>query len=184
MPTTLGGVSVTIDDQTVPLFFVSPGQVNFYVPYGFGPGLHSVRITNQAGQIWSTSQMLCTANAVATFTADATGTGRAAVVWLVIRANGTQGYYAPGNRPALNPSDIVYLVAFATGIVDRDVTLILNNGRRYGGQSYDVPGMTGLQQQNFRIPLNDLWNNALGGYIQVRNANGTFDGNGVDWPRF
>lgn len=184
LPTTLGGVSVTIDDQVVPLFFVSPGQVNFYVPYGFGPGLHSVRITNQSGQIWSTSQMLCAANAVATFTADATGTGNAAVVWLVIRANGTQGYYAPGNRPALNPSDIVYLVAFATGIVDRDVTLILSNGRRYGGQSYDVPGMTGLQQQNFRIPLNDLWNNALGGYIQVRNANGTFDGNGVDWPRF
>lgn len=184
LPTNLGGVSVTIDGQSVPLFFVSPGQVNFYVPYGFGPGLHSVRITNQAGMIWSTAQMLCTANAVATFTQDATGQGKAAVVWLVIRANGTQGYYAPGNRPALNPSDIIYLVTFSTGIVDPDVTLILANGRRYSGQSYNVPGMTGLQQQNFRIGINELWASPLGGYIQVRNANGTFDGNGVDWPVF
>lgn len=184
LPTTLGGVSVTVDDQPTGIFFVSPGQVNFYVPYGFGPGLHTVKITNQSGFVWSTSQMLCTANAVATFTQDSTGTGAAAVVWLVIRANGTQGYYSSGQRPALNPSDVVYLVTFGTGFVNSDVTLILSNGRRYGGQSYNVPGMTGLQQQNWRIGINELWNSTISGYIQVRNQDGTFDGQGVDFRAF
>jgi uncharacterized protein (TIGR03437 family) len=34
LPNTLGGVIVTVGGMAVPLYFVSPGQINFQVPYG------------------------------------------------------------------------------------------------------------------------------------------------------
>jgi uncharacterized protein (TIGR03437 family) len=37
LPTTLGGTSVTVGGIAAPLFYVSPGQINFQVPYAIGP---------------------------------------------------------------------------------------------------------------------------------------------------
>lgn len=37
LPTSLGGTSLTVDGVAVPLFYVSPGRINFQVPYGVGP---------------------------------------------------------------------------------------------------------------------------------------------------
>lgn len=36
LPTSLAGTSVTVDGVAAPLFFVSPGKINFQVPYGVG----------------------------------------------------------------------------------------------------------------------------------------------------
>jgi uncharacterized protein (TIGR03437 family) len=37
LPTTLGGTSVTVGGIAAPLFYVSPGQINFQVPQAIGP---------------------------------------------------------------------------------------------------------------------------------------------------
>ena len=44
LPTALGGVQVLLNDQPVPLFYTSYGQINFQVPYGAQPGMARVRV--------------------------------------------------------------------------------------------------------------------------------------------
>lgn len=44
LPTTLGGVQVLLNEQPVPLFYTSYGQINFQVPYNAQPGPARVRV--------------------------------------------------------------------------------------------------------------------------------------------
>lgn len=48
LPTTLGGATVTINDQAVPLLAVSPTQINLQIPFTAGPGPVVVRVSNGA----------------------------------------------------------------------------------------------------------------------------------------
>lgn len=45
LPTTLGGVQLTVNNVPAPLFFVSSSQVNFQVPSSLVPGRYDVRVT-------------------------------------------------------------------------------------------------------------------------------------------
>jgi uncharacterized protein (TIGR03437 family) len=53
LPTSLDGVSVLVYNTAAPLLFVSPGQINFIVPYGLLPGMVTVVVDrqNQAGPV-------------------------------------------------------------------------------------------------------------------------------------
>ncbi len=44
LPTQLGGVTVTVNNTAVPLYFVSPGQINAQLPYDAVPGPATLRI--------------------------------------------------------------------------------------------------------------------------------------------
>ena len=44
LPDSLGGVQVLLNDQSVPLFYTSYGQINFQVPYSAQPGPARVRV--------------------------------------------------------------------------------------------------------------------------------------------
>ncbi|HJZ96807.1 MAG TPA: SBBP repeat-containing protein, partial [Candidatus Solibacter sp.] len=44
-PTTLGGTSVSIDGKNIPLFYVSPTQINAQMPYEIGPSTPVLRVT-------------------------------------------------------------------------------------------------------------------------------------------
>jgi uncharacterized protein (TIGR03437 family) len=60
LPTSLDGNSVTVTDSAgvarpAPLYFVSPGQVNFEIPAGTAAGTATVTIQNQNGTIQSTT---------------------------------------------------------------------------------------------------------------------------------
>jgi uncharacterized protein (TIGR03437 family) len=60
LPTSLGGASVTVTDSAgvarpAPLYFVSPGQINFEIPAGTAAGTATVTIQNQNGTIQSTT---------------------------------------------------------------------------------------------------------------------------------
>ena len=46
LPTTLGGVSVTVNGRSAPLLFVNSGQVNFQVPWETATGKANVVVTN------------------------------------------------------------------------------------------------------------------------------------------
>ncbi|MCC7174370.1 MAG: immune inhibitor A [Bryobacterales bacterium] len=48
LPTSLNGVSVTVNGVPAPLHFVSPGQINMQIPYGTAPGSATVVVTNGA----------------------------------------------------------------------------------------------------------------------------------------
>jgi uncharacterized protein (TIGR03437 family) len=48
LPTSLAGVTVTINGRPAPLHFVSPGQINVQIPYETAPGNITVVVTNNA----------------------------------------------------------------------------------------------------------------------------------------
>ncbi len=51
LPTTLDGTTVYVNGIQAPLFFVSPGQINFQVPASLAPGSATVAIRNQTGGV-------------------------------------------------------------------------------------------------------------------------------------
>jgi len=48
-PTTAGGVSVLVNGTAVPLYFVSPNQINGQIPFNLAPGPATVQVRNASG---------------------------------------------------------------------------------------------------------------------------------------
>jgi uncharacterized protein (TIGR03437 family) len=61
LPTSLGGVTVTVAGVPAPLNFVGPLQVNFVIPYGTAPGLHPVVVTTPGGTVNGTVRVISAA---------------------------------------------------------------------------------------------------------------------------
>jgi uncharacterized protein (TIGR03437 family) len=80
LPTTLQGVSVTINGTKAPLFFVAPGQINAQVPYGAAGTSATVQVTTPAGTSNTETINLAPASP-AIFTASQNGSGQAVVVF-------------------------------------------------------------------------------------------------------
>ena len=132
LPTVLAGTSVRVTDsqgtaRLAPLFAVSPGQVNFFLPETTQPGDALVTVLSGGHEAGSgTAQVELIAPGL--FTANASGEGVAAAVALRITADGTQtsGLVFDGTAPAgLRTSvpidlgsddDQVYLLLFGTGM--------------------------------------------------------------------
>jgi uncharacterized protein (TIGR03437 family) len=127
LPTTLGDVSITVTDaagttRSAPLFFVSPGQVNFLIPDGSQSGAGSVSVSSE-GNIISGGPVNIAAVAPAIFSANGQGNGVAAGQYLRVSANGTQtgGDVFSANGAAIPVSlgaatDQVYLILYGTGM--------------------------------------------------------------------
>ncbi|MGE0127866.1 MAG: putative Ig domain-containing protein [Blastocatellales bacterium] len=163
LPTELGGVRVTIRDsqgveRLAPLFFVSPGQINFQVPQGAAPGAATINVSSGA-----TGQLEIIRVAPALFTANADGRGAPAGYALHVGLDGTQRIEPiarfDGSRFVPLPIDFgpfpeqVYVVVYGTGFRDRQ--LVVAN---VGGQFTNVlfagaaPGFVGLDQANVLVP--------------------------------
>lgn len=131
LPTTLAGTTLRIKDslgieRLAPLFFVSPGQVNYLIPAGTSAGTAQATVTSGDGSI-ATGSIQIAGVAPSLFTANSTGQGVASAVTLRVRANGTQvieavsEWNASLNRFVATPIDLgaageqVYLLLFGTG---------------------------------------------------------------------
>lgn len=171
LPTSLGGTTVRLRDFSgqelfAPLFFVSPGQINFQVAPGLLRGPVLVNVGNANGAI-STGSLTMDAVAPGLFSANGTGRGLAAAVAFRLRANGTTSFepvsrfdQASGQVVAvpidLGPAtDQVFLILFATGVRYRSElsAVSCNIGGlirtpQYAGQQNDF---VGLDQIN--VPL-------------------------------
>src|SRR5262245_47183182 len=51
LPTILGGTTVSVNGALAPLFYVSPGQINYLTPLGIPPGMASVVVTSDDGVV-------------------------------------------------------------------------------------------------------------------------------------
>jgi uncharacterized protein (TIGR03437 family) len=172
LPTTLQGATLKVKDslgveRLAPLFFVSPGQINYLVPAGTAPGDAVITITSGDGRV-STGRSLIETVAPGVFTANSNGAGVAAAQILRVKANGEQIYEtlstfdAATQRFVSTPidmgpeTDTIYLVLYCTGLRFRSglqgVALKLadvNATVAYaGGQS----GFIGVDQVNGIIP--------------------------------
>jgi uncharacterized protein (TIGR03437 family) len=172
LPTALAGTSVTIRDSAnvdrlAPLFFVSPGQINYLIPTGTAPGDATITITGGDGRR-STGRAKIETVAPGLFSANSNGTGVAAAVVLRIKANGDRVYEpvltfdAVQQRFVAVPIDLglstdaVYVLFYGSGIRFRsglqNVTASIggtNAGVLYAGGD---TGFAGLDQINVLLP--------------------------------
>ena len=133
LPTTLLGTTIKLKDNLnvealAPLFFVSPGQVNFQIPKGLASGKAIVTITNAQNASVSAT-VLIEKTAPGLFSANASGKDVAAAILLRVKADGTQLYepmaqFVQGKFVPLpidfgpntgNTSDQLYLLLFGSG---------------------------------------------------------------------
>src|ERR1039457_971873 len=172
LPFTLGGTTLIMGGGSVPVFFVSPGQINFQVPFFTitAPAQASLVITQ--GLLSSTITVTVTPYAPAIFTTNAQGSGQAAA-----QIANTASIAAPvgafaGSRPIQKGE---YLTLYATGLGDvrnrpvlggpspgnQIATTLTNPVVTLGNQpvapalvifSGLAPGYVGLYQVNFQIP--------------------------------
>ncbi|MFN7947991.1 MAG: endonuclease/exonuclease/phosphatase family protein [Blastocatellia bacterium] len=172
LPTTLAGTNVKVRDSAgverlAPLFFVSPGQINYQIPAGTANGAAFVTVSSSDGAL-ATGPIEIASVAPGVFAANADGQGIAAALVLRIKADGTQLYEAATRfDPAQNkvvavpidpgpPTDQVYLLLFGTGWRNRSglpgVTVTtggVNALTDYAGPQGDF---IGLDQMNVLLP--------------------------------
>ncbi len=172
LPETLGGVTVTIKDvlgveRRAPLFFVSPGQINYLLPAAAALGEATVTI-QQNSNVVAFGLLQIAPVAPGVFTLDSSGRGLPAATVLRIKADGSQRYEpiarfdAATNRYEAVPIDLgaatdqVYLIPFGTGFRNR--SSLAGVSCSIGGANADViyagtqPQFAGVDQLNILIP--------------------------------
>jgi uncharacterized protein (TIGR03437 family) len=177
LPTELAGTTVRVRDsqgvgRLAPLFFVSPGQVNYQIPAGTALGAATVTITSGDGSV-STGNVTIASVAPGLFTASASGQGVAAAVALRIKADGAQifepiaTFDAAQSRFTSVPIDLgpqgeqVFLIFYGAGFRNapntdgnpdngsaENVTLTLGGVNAPALYSGPAPGFIGLDQLN------------------------------------
>jgi uncharacterized protein (TIGR03437 family) len=165
LPRELADIQVLINDQPAPLFFVSPGQINFYVPMNApDSGTAEVQVIRRStGQILAGGPVQMNVASPGLFTASSTGVGQIAAVNQDGAINSPENraqrgsvisLYATGqgfipNAPAdgeaaqgaISTPDKPRVIINAAFVDDADV--------QYSGLA---PGFVGLWQINVRIP--------------------------------
>lgn len=174
LPTLLAGTAVKVRDSAgterpAPLFFISPGQINYQIPPGSVNGAATVTITNGNASV-ATGTIRIADIAPGLFAANANGQGVAAAVALRVKANGSQSFEPVARLDTtLNPprfvsvpidlgpeSDQVFLLLYGAGIRFRSA--VAGVLATVGGANAPVdfagpaPGFIGLDQVNARLP--------------------------------
>ncbi len=176
LPTSLAGTTLTLSGNTLPLFFVSPTQINFQLPFVPSPGTYQLTIAN--GQLSSTITVNLAPFSPSLFTTNSQGTGQAAAL-----VNSTSILVAPtgmfpGSRPAAKNE---FIQLYCTGLGDvfnrpnlgapsPGVTLAATMAQptvTVGDVDANIvfsglsPGFVGLYQVNLQIPPNAPSGNAV-----------------------
>jgi uncharacterized protein (TIGR03437 family) len=172
LPTSLAGTRVLVKDsanaeQLAPLFFVSPGQINYQIPPGIAVGAATLTVTSGDGSV-STGTMQIAAVAPGLFAANADGQGVAAALALRVKADGSQSiepiaqWDGAQNKMVARPLDLgqatdqVFLILFGTGI--RYHSSLAAASVKLGGEDAQVlyagpqGNFVGLDQVNVRVP--------------------------------
>jgi uncharacterized protein (TIGR03437 family) len=123
LPTSLGGVSMTVTDANggvfpASLFYVSSTQVNWLVPKGAAAGVATVTLANGSATTTYTGTVLISSTAPGLYSANQTGQGPAAA-----QVTDGQNYFntsqCSGGKCTLTPIDVTaqpYLVLYGAGI--------------------------------------------------------------------
>ena len=172
LPTSLAGVTVTVQDSTgserpAPLFFVSPGQINLQLPPETAPGT-ALFESFVDGQVTSRGTIRVNPISPAIFTADSSGRGYPAATLLRYRGNELLSAepvvdYDPVRRlfvgRPIDPGkadETLFLLLFGTGF--RRHYGLGSIGAKLGGVDAQVTyagpqgEYIGLDQLNLRVP--------------------------------
>ena len=160
LPTQLDGTEIEVRDSTnttrkAGLFFVAPGQVNYWIPAGTANGVATISVKRGGSTIAEGTVTIETASP-GIFTANSSGSGvPAAVALRVVGATQTfeSIYTNQSGTPVATPIDLatgdVYLILYGTGIVGAPLNTI---SATIKGTSTPIlsavaaPGFVGLDQ--------------------------------------
>ncbi|MFN0085449.1 MAG: Ig-like domain-containing protein [Blastocatellia bacterium] len=172
LPTSLGGATLRVRDtnggeRLSPLFFASPGQLNFLVPGGTANGEAAITVTSDKGETLTGTVRIATV-APGLFSANGDGKGVASAVAIRIPANNPPRFESIAqldpatNRFVSTPIDLgpegerVILALFGTGFRGRgglgNVTAALGGVAAPVAYAGLVPGLAGLDQANIELP--------------------------------
>jgi uncharacterized protein (TIGR03437 family) len=174
LPTSLAGTTVKVTDsagseRASQLWFVSPGQINYYIEEGTAIGAASVKVSNQAGVV-AIDTIQIDAVAPGFFTMNANGQGVAAAVAVWAKPDDSQTWQYVFAEPCIPGScvatpldrrpdtDRMYLLLYGTGIRGRSSLALEAVSATIGGMNAPVDyagpvaGFTGLDQVNLRVP--------------------------------
>lgn len=152
LPTTLGGVTVSLTDsagtaRNAGLFFVAPSQINFEVPAGTAEGVARVSV-QRSGASAVTGDILIAKTAGGLFSAAATGQGVGLLSAVRVSNTGTQTPLTAFRYDSATQSivavplslgastDGVYLTLYTTGV--RNVANLSNVTMTVGGETVPV----------------------------------------------
>lgn len=159
LPNSLGGITVSVNEQPAQMLYVSPAQINFVVPAGITAGTGNVKVFNNGSLIGSGSVTVENVSP-AIFTASANGQGPAiaqttfngASYQPTVNTDGSARAVTVGTSASPN-----YLVMYGTGLRLRSS---LNAVRvTIGGVTVPVlylgahSRLAGVDQLNLRLPL-------------------------------
>ena len=151
-PTTLGGVSVSIDSTPCPIYYVSPTQMSVIVPYGVSSnqtGLANIQVNNN-GASSNVVQMYLTDAAPGAFSQNQNGIGYAAAL------HASTGALVTKSNPAQAGE---YISLFLTGL--GNVTPKITDGAL--GPSNPLSNSDINSAGNFSVLFNDYGQNGSTG---------------------
>ena len=172
LATNLGGTTVKVKDNSglerlAPLFYVSPGQVNYQIPFGTALGNASVTVTSSDGKTSNGSLQISTISP-GIFSATSDGAGWAAANVQRVKADGSQVFepvvrydtqqnkFVPVPINLSNANEQAYLVLFGTGIRYRNslINVIVKIAGLEVPVEYAGPqgAYVGVDQINLKIP--------------------------------
>jgi uncharacterized protein (TIGR03437 family) len=112
LPTELAGTSVELNGTPVPLLYVSPGQVDFQVPWEATPGKSSIRV-RIGDTVTATEPVTIATYAPGVFSADQSGSGQALIYIAGANVMAAPTGAFPGSRPVKRGE---YIAIFAIGL--------------------------------------------------------------------
>jgi uncharacterized protein (TIGR03437 family) len=159
LPNSLGGITLTVNEQPAQMLYVSPTQINFVVPAGVTAGTGNVKIFNNGSMIGSGSVAIENVSP-AIFTASSNGLGPAIAQTTFNGASYQPTVNTDGSARAISVGASAspnYLVMYGTGLRLRSS---LNAVRvTIGGVTVPVlylgahSRLAGVDQLNLRLPL-------------------------------
>jgi len=190
LPTTLADIQVLVNDVPTPLFYVSPGQINFLVPMNIPTsGTAEFQVVKaSAGQVLASGSANLDRVAPALFAANGSGTGQLAAInedgtvnsptsmisrGKVITLYGTGPGFVTGAPPDGTPAS----GALKTDAQPPNVRVLIGTdfvpdaNIEYSGLA---PGFPGLWQINVKIPDTVLPNPATVVLVQIYSINSNF----------
>jgi uncharacterized protein (TIGR03437 family) len=161
LPTTLGGVTVTLKDANggafpAPLFYVSPNQVNWLVPRGAATGVATVTLANGSATFTGTAMIAPTAPGI--YTSNLSGQGPVAAQVTDGQTYSNTSQCSAAGTCTLLPIDVAsrpYLILYATGIrgaAQANVSVKIGNIDAPVTYAGPQGAYAGLDQVNVTLP--------------------------------
>jgi uncharacterized protein (TIGR03437 family) len=186
LPTSLAGVSVTVNGRLAPLFSVRPDQINIQVPFATtGPA--ATIVVNSNGTLSNAVQANVAATSPGVFSATANGIGPGAITHLDFSLVTEQNPAVLGEfvsifltgLGAVNPpvaDGVAGPVSPLSNAVDANNIRVRFNGELEGQVQYAgiAPNFVGLYQINVRIPNDPSLVGLAAVLIETSNADSDF----------